>query len=666
MNMNPFIKHSSAYAKFWLVLLVFMSFSCSVNKKVDTGESAYDHKQYAKAIELLLEEYEDDNNSREAARKAYLLGSSYEILNNIVESKKWYRTATKTQYGESAQKGYARVLKMSGDYQGALAEWQELQKKFPSDNQIKREVQILKLASQWASENQSTVKIFEIESNTEHNDYAPQLYEGNYLVFTSDREDATGGESYPWTGRHYSDIFIMNKEGRGVKRFDAEINSNVNEGAACFTQDYNAVYFTRCQGAAEEDDSYCQLMYSVKNDGLWTAPQVVNFVAPNINYGQPALIEQDSVMIFCSAGGDGPGGYDLYYSQLIEGQTWSQPFPMPNTINTAGDEYFPTVWNDTLYFSSDYLPGLGGLDIFSTYLEDGKWTTPQNLMQPINSSYDDMSYIVDDYTKLRGTELRRGFFSSSRSKSGVDNIYAFVKYQATEQEEESETPESTESLEIYLAGKVVTNVYEDPEDPNSAIVGEQELPNAYVKIKEIETIELSANDQGLFVQSLEADKKYKVTVSRPGYLNASKIVSTEDIITENKTHTINESFKLDKIFYGQEIILSDIYYEFDKWNIVEEAKPTLDQLAKMMKDNPQIRMQLSSHTDCQGENDYNAILSQKRAQSAVRYLVDQGIPFDRLQAQGYGESRLALECECSSCTEEQHRQNRRTTFTVLK
>ena len=135
-------------------------------------------------------------------------------------------------------------------------------------------------------------------------------------------------------------------------------------------------------------------------------------------------------MVFCTKDPDGPGGYDLYYSELVGEDEWSSPYLMPNTINTAGDEYFPTSCRDTLYFSSDYLPGLGGLDIFKTHLkEDGSWATPINLKQPINSSYDDFGLVIDEYVKLRGKELEKGFFSTSRGKNGDDDIYSYTRYE---------------------------------------------------------------------------------------------------------------------------------------------------------------------------------------------------------------------------------------------
>ncbi len=659
-----------------LHLLLFMTLvamfvtSCAFTKEVKNGETAYEQKKYALAIEMLKEEYKNESNSRKAARMNYLLGSSYEILNDISRATRYYEKAVKDGYGEQAQRGLARSYKMSGDYAQALKIWKELSRIHSQDQMIKREIQVLKLASEWDQERQNTTKIYALDGNGRFNDYTSTIYEGNYLVFTSDRKDATGSEEYKWTGNKYSDLFIMDKEGRGVRRFDAEINSNFNEGAACFTQDFNKIIFTRCSGE-ESSDSYCKLMYANKVDGLWTEPQVINFVVDNINYGQPTLIENDSVMVFCTKGPDGPGGYDLYYSEMVDDDEWSAPYLMPSSINTPGDEYFPTSCRDTLYFSSDYHPGLGGLDIFKTHLKsDGSWAIPTNVRQPINSSYDDFGLVIDEYVRLRGKEIEKGFFSTSRGKNGNDDIYSYTKYLPEEIEiDTTPTEEPQDDLSIYLAGKVLTDQYADEDDPNSEVTGLITLSDARVEFSGAITLDRRSGKDGLFIEELENGKSYTIKASKPGYLSKTIKVSTTglNLNPDEKSYTINVDIKLDRIFYDQEIILKEIYYDYDKWAIVDAAKPTLDRLSTLLKDNPQIRIQLSSHTDCRGEDDYNAELSQKRAQSAVLYLVDRGISFGRMQAQGYGESQLAVECECDTeCTEEQHQENRRTTFKILR
>jgi len=220
-----------------------------------------------------------------------------------------------------------------------------------------------------------------------------------------------------------------------------------------------------------------------------------------------------------------------------------------------------------------------------------------------------------------------------------------------------------------LAGKVTTDQYEDVSDPNSPIIGLSTLSDARVEFSGDLTLDRRSGKDGLFIEELDNGKSYTIKASKPGYLSKTIKVSTAglNLDPDEKSYTINVEIKLNKIFYDQEIILKEIYYDYNKWAILDTAKPTLDRLSTLLRDNPQIRIQLSSHTDCRGDDDYNAELSQKRAQSAVLYLVDRGIPFGRLQAQGYGESQLAVDCDCETeCTEEQHQENRRTTFKILR
>lgn len=656
----------------WIACYLIMAsicMQCSITKEIKNGESAYELKQYAVAVEMLSEEYKKESNDRAAARIAYLLGSSYEILRDHSKAVRWYSKAERDGYGEAATRALAKALKKNAEYEESYRLYRDLQEKHPSDPMIKREVQILELVMDWLKERQQTVKIFELDGNTSRNEYAASIYEGEYLVFTSDRRESTGGDEYPWTGNKYSDLYIADKEGRGARRFDAEINTNANEGAACFNQDFTKIIFTRCYGE-ENTDAYCKLMYSNKEDGLWNPALPLNFVVDGVNYGQPTLIENDSVLVFCSTG-DGSAGYDLFYSQYVGADQWSAPYPMPRSINTDGNEYFPTSYRDTLYFSSDYHPGLGGLDIFSTYLRaDGSWAPPTNLKPPINSSHDDFGYIVDLYAPHRSNELEKGFFSTSRGRGGDDNIYGYTRYAPTEVEKDPKTPteDKGEAIDIFLAGKVITDDYEDEDDPNSTITGAVPVSDARIQISGGLNADRRTDREGLFIEQLEKERSYIIKASAPGYLSQTVVINTNDLnlpLDEN-SYTINVEIRLEKIFYDQEIVLTDIYYEYDRWDIIEDAKPTLNRLVRILKDNPRIRMQLSSHTDCRGEEDYNAQLSQKRAQSAVLYLVDQGIPFDRLQAQGYGESQLAIDCECDSCTEAQHKANRRTTFAILR
>ena len=211
---------------------------------------------------------------------------------------------------------------------------------------------------------------------------------------------------------------------------------------------------------------------------------------------------------------------------------------------------------------------------------------------------------------------------------------------------------------------------EDPEDPNSKVVMRVPLPGTTVRIFENGTLidSIQADQYGLHSVTAKKSADYQFLVSKNGYFNNRTSLSTADIIIDSSkfVQRVDVSVLLDKIFYEKEIVLENIYYDLAKWDIRDDAKPTLDSLASLLQINPDIRIRLGSHTDCRADDDYNLDLSQKRANSAVEYLVAKGIPIVRLEAKGFGETSFAVNCLCEECTEEEHQRNRRTTFAVVQ
>ncbi|MEO5583197.1 MAG: OmpA family protein, partial [Saprospiraceae bacterium] len=326
-------------------------------------------------------------------------------------------------------------------------------------------------------------------------------------------------------------------------------------------------------------------------------------------------------------------------------------------------------------YASDRLGGLGGLDIYKSFANDqGEWQPPINLKVPINSNEDDFGLIIDPSSS--GAELK-GYFSSSRTGgSGKDDIYSFIRTQTDESilvynEPKKDTLIRTKKsikYQLFMSIKVVQAVHENPEDPNSKIILRKPLSNALVLLKEGEIpIQLKTNQNGNAVQEIKYDQDYFILANYPGLLNASKSLSTSNYRDENNPlRTINVEILLDKAYTGKEVIISDIFYDLDKWFIRPDAEPSLNQLSQLLKDNPKIKIQLSSHTDCQGTDDYNLELSNKRAQAAIAYLAQHGVSADRLKSKGFGETQLVKKCVCETCTEEEHQANRRTTFTILE
>ena len=263
--------------------------------------------------------------------------------------------------------------------------------------------------------------------------------------------------------------------------------------------------------------------------------------------------------------------------------------------------------------------------------------------------------------------LQVGYFTSTRDQGlGNDDIYRFEKIVPPPAPPVEEPEEIV--YKMFLDGYVLEKIYEDGTDPNSRVLGRKPLGGSTVKISiGKQKKEVTVDEDGFFTLELEEATDYDFLASKEDYLNNRARFSTKGIGKDPNNPEMRYEIEivLDKIFLDREIRLENIYYDFDEWFIREDAKPTLNELTENLKLNPSIRIQLSSHTDCRGNNRYNEQLSQKRAQSAVDYLISKGIDPVRLEAVGYGENQLEIDCVCNRCTEEEHQSNRRTTFKIL-
>lgn len=660
------------FLKYLLAIAVFTSEGCASSSRVKDGNTAYELKQYATAIGLLKKEVEEPQKPDQKAARYFLIGKCYEKLLDYSQAYDWYAMAEKNNYGPESTLRKAYVLKSMMKYEQAISAFESLRNVSIYAQEAKRQIEVCKSVRASISENSPfEFSLEKLWSDSYYADYASALYDDDFLVITSDREESTGGKRYGWTGNKFSDLYLVDKETRSVKRFDSVINSEANEGTAYFTADYQTVVFTRCVAGENDKHDYCKLYTSKRQDGIWSDPQVMSLCEPNINYGQPCLFARDSVLIFSAAIDGGTGGYDLWYAEW-DGITWNAAAPLPMAVNSAYDEFFPTADGDTLYFSSARDDGMGGLDIYKSYVDaNGKWSKAERLGLPYNSGADDFALLVDRKAPLSRNIISQGYFSSSRGNEGRDELYAYKILSDSKTKDQPITPSVTDSIvasfDIYLALKVVCPLYEN-NDPNATRKGKTAVPFAEVYIKEGGLRkQFRADKNGLVLTNLSPDVSYEIVVGKDSFLTSRAEFSTFNVRPEagETSITINKEIELEKIYKGREIVLKNIYYDYDKWDITEDARPALNYLVQMLKANPSIQIELGSHTDCRGEPAYNDVLSQKRAQSAVDYLTAEGIDAGRLSAIGYGESRPAVLCECNQCTEAQHQANRRTTFKIL-
>lgn len=633
---------------FFLALLQ----ACDVQRKVATGKEAYELKQYSTAIEMLSAEYSKTSNPDSKSYLAYLAGQSSMAIRDIESAIDWYEKSLRLSDQEKCRFALAKAYKQSEDYEKALAFFEDLTRKnnIPEYTEEYRSLKFI--VDNKKNQADPSYKIIPSQGNTNYNEYSPFFIEKDMVLFSSDRPGETDPLSYDWTGNYFSDLYVLDLSENQVKPYDVVINTLEHEGSACLNKLRNEIYYTRCE-ELELRDKHCRIYMSTQVRGVWTDPVAISFFDEQVNVGHPALMADDSLMIFSVGPHGNYDSYDLYYSRRLP-TGWTKASYLEGAMNTAWNEKFPTSEMDTLYFSSDDIKGLGGLDIYKCYIKaDGTFSRPVLLPAPINSGADDFGLVLRKSTKDGIVES--GIFTSSRGSGANDELVFYEKQKVTIEEPIEEPVEEEKTIRLFLAGKVT--------DANT----NENIAKAKLEISLLEPGRFTTDNNGNFVSEAELNKEYKIKITKEGYfsqtIDLSSIVDLKKV--EGLSKTINFSVKLVPIELDKEIVIDNIFYDYDKADIRQDAQAPLDSLTQLLKENPGISIELASHTDCRGEVDYNLDLSERRAISAVRYIVSKGIDTNRLKSRGYGEGYPTNLCNCDDCSETDHQANRRTTFKVL-
>lgn len=645
---------------FILLYILLFAAGCKTNSTaIKNGEDAYERKLYNNAAQLLENEFKAEKNPVKKQAKAMLLASSFEKNNEPVKAANWYKIASEESGNATAEAYFklAQMLKMQELYDSAIAMFKMSNKTGGSYN-TRKEIKSSRDAQKWQQEF-TRIKVRNLENvNSAYSDYSPAIFNGK-LVFTSSRPAAEGEGINGWTGEKFGDIFIAGKNASGSfaspSNFSNNLNSSAYEGTATFTADGKNLFFTRCQ-AADKTNQYCHIFFSAFDGISWSEPQMLELFPDTFNVGQPTISKSGKLLVV-SSDYNGFGGKDIFY--FTKNDTgWSKPSNASGTINTTSDEMFPWLDDkDNLYFASNGFPGMGGLDIFKAVKTKNGWALAENLKAPINSGADDFSYIIDKYRPLndKDTILKSGYFASSRKGGkGSDDIYRFEELWLNEYE---------------VKGKVVAKKFENPENSESKILGFEplRLAKCILKTTQGDSINQFVTDtSGTFSFSLQPNTSYVILVSKNDYFSNTANVST--IGKKNRDTILISQYveiELEKIFTSKEIVIPNIYYDYDKATLRPESKIILDSLFSFFKINNAINIEIGSHTDSRGSDEYNLKLSQARAQSVVDYLIEKGIDKSRLEAKGFGETRPVNGCiNGVNCSEEEHQKNRRTTFRV--
>lgn len=657
--------------KILLSFLILIS-GCAYTVKVTDGDTAMDRYQFDRAIAYYEKDLDRARSRVQKGRTALKLAECHSRKNDPERALPYYEMAWNNQAGVAALRGKAYSLKMMERYDEAIETFEQLGEEIGSRYEFRRDIQSCSLAIAWKKQ-ASGLEAESLPVNSAASDYAAAFLPGGIIAFSSDRGAlAKDKDRYLWTGKVFSDILTTDSAGQLVGKLPEDlltlVNSPAHEGSLVMDPSGEHLFFTRCGGNETHEDQFCRIYGSSKENGTWRTPEPLPFCTGTFNYGHAWPSADGRVLVFSSDDPQGIGGYDLYSVERTE-SGWSAPMLLPLTINTPGDEMFPVLDGEFLYFASDHHPGMGGLDIFRTRRTGPRsWTVPENMMPPINSGADDFAF-VPAREPSAGNVAGRGpaWFSSSRpGGKGGDDLYELRKQPPILIVDPGPTgkPETSFYLDVF----VLTRIYLDPEDPNSTQLGRKAIEGATLRISGSKDTVMQTMSEEPASLRIQPGQVFEVTATATGYLNALARFDARDISSDIRVpeQRFELEIVLEKPFVNREVVLENIYYDYDRWEIRPDAEPSLDRLASLLLSNPTILIELASHTDCRGTAGYNQELSQRRAQSAVDYLIGKGVEARRLRPAGYGESKPANSCACSQCTEAEHQQNRRTSFRILE
>ena len=636
-----------------LAIISFLSNSGFAQKaKIAAADKKYNSYAYIDAIQTYERLAEKGYQSVEMFEK---LGNAYYFNSDFEKAVQSYEKLYQLQ-SELAPEyfyRYAQSLKATGKEKEAATILAKFENKSSDDSRSKR----LKNNTDYLEDIKANVGIYTIENagiNSKYSDYGSAIVD-NKLIFTSARDTGgVGQRKHAWTGEHFTNLYAAGVNGELIPsnpvRYDANVNSKFHEATPVFTKDGNTMYFTRnnyLDGKKGKDANKVTLLKIYKAtlvNNRWTNVTELPFNSNNFSTAHPALSPDEQTLYFVSDRPGTIGQSDLYKVAINSNGTYGEPINLGVEINTEGRETFPFVTKDNqLYFASDGHPGLGGLDVFTTKINnDGSFGEVENDGAEVNSPKDDFGY-------YRDSEINKGFFSSNRDGGlGSDDIYRFT---------------SIDKCKQILKGIVTDSV------TGETLAGVQLiLLNKQYKV----IAETTSDALGYYAFDVNCRRTYHVRANKKDYTSKETKLRTPEVTGETKLDIQLES-TICRVAVGDDLGkcfgIKMIYFDLDKSNIRKEAALDLAKILDVLIQNPTIKLDIRSHTDCRQTAKYNMALSDRRAKATIAWLVSKGIDSSRLTGRGYGESQLINDCGCeptnaSNCTEEQHQMNRRSEFII--
>ena len=584
---------------------------CGADSHMKKGDKFFALGEYFDASTQYKKAYSSTPPKERQLRgqRALKLAECYRRINYTQKAIAAYNNALRYKQADSmTHLRLAQQQMKTGNYKEAAKNFQAALDSLPGSRLAATGLRSARMAPQWKEQgSQYTVKREDF-FNSRRADYSPMLAGDNndQLYFTSTRTDAKGDELSGITGMMNGDIFVATKDENGKwqkpEAIDTELNSEFDEGACSFSPDGKTMYLTQCT-TDPSYPRYATICTSARSDASWGKPAVLELTKDTLSsYAHPAVSPDGEWLYFTSDMPGGMGGLDIWRVRLTAAGTGGVE-NLGEPINTPGDEMFPTFRpNGDLYFSSDGHPGMGGLDIYIAKPDSagGTWHI-EHPGFPLNSQGDDFGMTFEG---LRN----QGYFSSNRGDAkGWDHIYSFVN------------PEIVQTVKGW--------VYEQEG---------YELPQAVVYMvgNDGTNLKLSVKGDGSFTQQIRPGVDYVLLGTCKGFLNHKEQLRVEPV-TESQEYVLQ--FPLASI--TAPVLIDNIFYDFDKATLRPESTQALDELIKLLNENPNVTIELSAHCDYRGAIEYNRTLSQKRAESVVSYLVEHGIAADRLSPVGYGKEK---------------------------
>jgi len=634
-----------------LILIALLSLSVLGQEgSINRGDKKFDKYDFVDAQKVYLRVAENGFESAELFNK---LGDSYYLNAQYDEAVKWYGQLFEKFPDDIKTESYFRYatsLKAVKDYDRADAMMNTF---FEIKNEDKR-ARLFNSNKDYLktiTSKRNSYKIEPLNINTVYSDFGATLYEDK-LIFSSARDTGSfSRRTHKWNAQPFLDLYEISIEeldggNKNVKKFDRVINTKYHESTPAFSADGNTIYFTRnnfTKGNYRKDSNGTNKLKIYRatkgSSGKWGNAEELPFCSDDYNTGHPSLSSDGRTMYFTSDRPESVGESDLWKVAIEEDGSFGEPENLGDIINTEGRETFPYITStNELYFASNGHQGLGGLDIFLVNLSENSDGEILNLGEPLNTAQDDFAAVLDE-------ETRTGYFSSNRNAvGGNDDIYRFIEVPCDITLEGLITDRDT--------GAPISNVDVSIYDQNNNVIAVMNTAS------ESSYSHLPGCSETLIIRA-----------RKEGYIPSEKVV-----VTPGETADLDEPLQLElekKPFekgddLGKILNLNPIYFDFDRYNIRPDAALELAKVIAVMEEYPALKVDVRSHTDSRGDDEYNRVLSQNRNDATINYMIDQGIAKGRLTGRGYGESELINNCSNGSdCSEEDHQLNRRSEFIIV-